>query len=57
MLTPEKNRHYIVEYMRKDISFFETMSDFDIYMQDGDKKMDIPASRIRELTQEEAACF
>jgi hypothetical protein len=57
MLTPEKNRHYIVEYMRKDISLFETMSDFDVYMQEGDKKMDIPASRIRELTQEEAACY
>ena len=56
MLVPEKNRHYVVEYMRKDVGLFETMSDFDVYMQEGDKKLDVPSDRIRELTKEESGC-
>ena len=49
VLTPRKDKHYVVSYVRKDLSFFETMSDFDIYMEEGDKKVDVPASDVREF--------
>jgi hypothetical protein len=53
ILTPEKNRHYIVEYMKKEISFFQTISDFDVYMQEGDKKLKISDSRMRAFSRED----
>lgn len=53
VLTPEKNKHYVVNYMRKEIDFFNTLSEFDVYVQDGDKKVDVPSSRLREYNYEQ----
>lgn len=53
LLTPEKNKHYVINYMRKEIDFFNTLSEFDVYEQDGDKKLDVPSSRLRAYNYEQ----
>ncbi len=52
VLTPEKSKHYVVEYMRKEIDFFNTLSEFDVYTQEGNKTVDVPGSRLREYNYE-----
>lgn len=51
ILIPEKNKHYIVEYIRKDIGS-QTLSDYNIYEFDGKNKVRIPDSRIRVFDPE-----
>lgn len=46
LLTPEENKHYVVSYMRKDLSFLNTISDFDVYTLEGNKKVDVVPSRL-----------
>ncbi len=50
ILTPEAGREYIVEYVRKEISMFETKSDYFTYMRYNGKAMDIPKERIRSFS-------
>jgi len=52
LLTPEKHKDYVVEYVRKDVSFFKTVSDFYVYEKDGNKEVEIPKSRIRNFDYE-----
>lgn len=47
-LIPEKNKHYVVEYLQKDVDMFNTISDFHIYMKEGDKKVEISSERLRD---------
>lgn len=50
LLTPEKNRHYIFEYARKDRGLFErTLSEFDAYIEEDGKMVRIDSSRIRNF--------
>jgi len=51
VLTPEKNKRYVVDYMRKDIDFSHAVSDFDIYMLEGDVKVDISPSRTHTFNE------
>lgn len=47
LLTPKKNKNYIVEYVKKDLGLFKgTISDFYVYEKVGDKEVKIPKSRI-----------
>lgn len=48
ILTPEKSRHYVVEYERKEVND-QVQSEYHVYMQNGDKAVDIPSTRIREF--------
>lgn len=50
VLTPEKNRDYIVEYVKTDVDFFQTTSDFHTYMKKGKEILDIPSSSIRSFS-------
>jgi len=52
LLTPEKNKHYVIEYVRKDIDFFHELREFDIYMQEGKDKIDVPIERVRQYDYE-----
>jgi hypothetical protein len=50
ILVPEKNRHYIFEYARKDRGLFErALSEFDAYIMDDGKMIRIDPSRIRNF--------
>ena len=53
VLTPEKGKHYVVSYIRKDLDFFNTISDFDFYMLEGEQKVDIPSSRAHVYSEKE----
>ena len=46
VLTPEKNKHYVVKYVSKDLSFTQALRGADIYMLEDGKKVDIPNSRL-----------
>lgn len=47
VLTPEKNKHYVVDYMRKEIDFFNSIGDLDVYMIEEGEQKKIPTSRKR----------
>lgn len=47
VLTPEKNKHYVVKYVSKDLSFTQALRDIDVFMLENGKPVDIPSSRIR----------
>ena len=50
ILTPEKKRDYIVEYVKTDVDFFRTTSDFHTYMKKGGKVLDIPDANIHSFS-------
>lgn len=50
VLKPEKGKHYVFEYAKKEISFFKTLSEFDAYMMEGEKIAPIPSKRIKNYT-------
>jgi hypothetical protein len=54
VLTPEQNRHYVVEYERKEVDG-EMVTSFYVFMQKGNKAFDIPSNRIRDFNNRE--CF
>ena len=49
VLTPEKDKEYVVVYILKDLSFTQTISDFDVHMVEDGTIVDIPSSRIRDF--------
>jgi len=50
LLTPEKSKHYIFEYARKERGLFESaLSEFDAYMMEDGKIIRIHPSRIRNF--------
>lgn len=49
VLIPEKNKHYVIEYVKKEIDFFHELSEFDIYTKEGKEKVDVPRTRVRNF--------
>lgn len=49
LLTPQKNKDYVVEYTKKSLGLFKDISDFYVYEKSGDKEIKVPSSRIRNF--------
>lgn len=45
MLKPQKGKHYVIAYVKKDVSLLDSVNDFDVYMVENGKKVDVPSSR------------
>lgn len=52
VLTPKKNKDYIIEYVKKKKNG-RTITDFYVYMKKGKKTVDIPEKRIRDFNYRE----
>lgn len=52
VLTPKKNKHYIIEYVKKKVRGF-TETDFYVYMKNGKKAVEIPEKRLRNFNYRE----
>ncbi len=48
ILTPEKGKHYIVEYEKKEVDD-AIKSEYHVYTENGGKAMEIPDSRLRDF--------
>lgn len=48
ILTPEKNKNYVVEYERNDGN-----GKYYVFMKNGEKAMDIPSSRIKDFSSKD----
>ncbi len=53
VLKPQKNKHYIFEYAKKEISFFKTLSEYDAYMKEGEQILRIPPERLSDYDEKE----
>lgn len=57
LLTPKKNSHYVVEYVKKNLGLFKgTVSDFYVYEKRGNKEVKIPKSRIKRSFDYDRQC-
>jgi len=52
ILKPQKYANYKIKYEKKDLNLFRSVSDFNVYMKQGNKRMQVPNSRIREFNYE-----
>ncbi len=46
MLKPEKGKHYVIAFVKKDVGFFDSVENFDVYMEEDGKKLDVPAKSL-----------
>ena len=53
ILKPQLHANYKIQYEKKDINLFRSVSDFSVYMQQGNKRMQVPNSRIRSYNYEQ----
>jgi len=53
VLNPQKNKNYVIQYSKKSINLFRSVSDFNVYTRNGNKISKIPDSKIRNLGKKE----
>jgi hypothetical protein len=54
VLTPEKHRHYVVEYVREEVDG-KLKRDFSVYMLKGNAPVEIPSESIRAFNSRECS--